>query len=412
MTGQLTLYHHQRKLVDLAPDKWLLAWGTGSGKSLAAITICKNKGGDTLVVCPKSLVNKWKDDCNFDVLSKEQFKKQAPNLPYYNNFILDEFHYFSNHKSQLTKSLLNYIKNHNPQNIYGLTATPYLSSTWNLYTYGLIFGRNWNWYKWKTTYFFEIIMGYRVIGNKKIPIKIPKAKQVINGLPLDKEVARLVNCFGNTVSLEDCFDVPEQIFLTEKFELTKEQKKAIDENFDPLPIVNFSKESQISGGTLKGDAYIEDQFFKSEKMDRCLDIIQEHKKVIVVCHYNNEIDVLASKVKNKKVFIIRGDVKDRHSVVQEAEACDNCVLFAQSACSEGWEIPSFPIMVFYSYDFSLKNYVQMMGRIQRAGHIKKNVYISLVTEKTVDEDIWNTVVNKKMDFQTSIYEKNRGTTNN
>ena len=355
-----------------------------------------------LIICPKSLVEQWKEQVPSDwlVLSKEIFKKLSPELPKYNTIIVDEFHYFSNFKSQMTKSLLIYIKNYQPENIYGLTATPYLSTSWNIYTYGKIFGKDWSWVQWNKRYFYQVRMGFRMV---------PQPKKIIDNLPLDKEIARLVNTIGNTVALEDCFDVPEQIFQVERFSLTVEQKKAINELTDIQPIVLWTHIHEICGGTLKLDEYQDEKvaYFKSDKTDRCLDLISEHNKIVVICRYNAEIDMLASKVKNKKVYIIRGDIKNRHEVVGLAENDTNCVVFIQGACSEGYELPSFPIMVFYSYDFSLKNYVQIIGRILRANHLKKNVYISLVVSKTVDEDIWDTVANKKMDFQAEIYGKKR-----
>jgi superfamily II DNA or RNA helicase len=393
-----TLYPHQQELINKNPKKHLLAWGTGTGKTLTAITLAKNNNVDSLVICPKSLVNQWNEQVpdGWLVLSKEQFKKRHREIKNYNCIIFDEFHYAGNHKSQITKALISYVKNYNVEFIYGLTATPYLSSIWNIYSYGIIFGKNWSWYSWSEKYFVKIKMGHR---------SIPIAKSVIDGNPLEKEVSTLVNNLGSTVSLNDCFYVPDQIFQVEKFDLTSEQKKAIKDNWDILPIVNYTRVAQICGGSLLGDGYTDDKFFKSEKLDRVLDLIKEHKKLIVVCHFNNEIDVISSKVKNKKIYIIRGDVKNRHEVVKQAESNDNCVVLINGACSEGYELPSFPIMVFYSYDFSLKNYIQILGRIQRAGHIKKNVYISLVVKNTIDEDIYTSVAVKKMDFQLQIYAK-------
>jgi len=383
-----------------------MAWGTGTGKTLAAIELSKKKGFTTLTICPKSLLEQWREQVPAEwlVLSKEQFKKQAPALQKYNTILIDEFHYFSNFKSQLSKSLLNYISKHNPENIYGLTATPFLSSSWNLYTYGKIFGKPWKWYDWNKKYFYQVRMGFRTV---------PKPKQVIDELPLDKEIARLVGTMGNTVALEDCFDVPEQIFQVERFDLTSEQKKAIDELIDIQSIVLWTHIHEICGGTLKLDEYQEEgvAYYKSDKLDRVIDLINEHSKIVVVCRYNAEIDMIKSKVKNKDVYVIRGDVKNRNEVKDQAERNDNCLVLINAACSEGYELPSFPIMIFYSYDFSLKNYVQIIGRILRANHLKKNVYISLVVSKTIDEDIWDTVANKKMDFQCEIYGKERAQTN-
>ncbi len=74
------------------------------------------------------------------------------------------------------------------------------------------------------------------------------------------------------------------------------------------------------------------------------------------------------------------------------------------SCSEGYELPTFPLMVFYSYDFSLKNYIQMLGRIQRINAIKKNVYLSLVVKDSIDSDVF-TSLKKKEDFDIAIYNK-------
>ena len=326
--NKMKLFKHQQDLIDENPKKWLLSWGTGTGKTFAAISLAKHNKQKALIICPKSLVEQWQYQVPEDwlVLSKETFKKHSPELPRYNLICCDEIHYFGNYKSQLTKSLLSYIKNYNPEYIYGLTATPYLSSSWNIYTYGLIFGRNWKWFDWNNKFFYKVKMGPRMI---------PMPRATIDGVPFNTYIKTIINRLGNTVSLEDCFDVPDQIFQTETFSLTKEQKKAIDDNFDPLPIVNFTRQQQICGGTLKSDGYTEDQFFKSEKLDRLLDIISEHDKLIVICRYNNEIDYIKNKIKNRKVLVIRGDVKDRHSVCLDAESSDNCVVLIQAACSEG-----------------------------------------------------------------------------
>lgn len=403
------LYDHQQKLLDINPTMHLLAWGTGTGKTRTAIELAYKNGEEALIICPKSLVSQWQEQVpdNWLVISKEQFKKKYRQINPYNCLIVDEAHYFANHKSGLTKALLDYIKLHKPKYRYLLTATPYLSSSWNLYSYGLIFGKDWTWFKWSQYYFKQVKMGKYQTRTGAIKDRIvPVPKQMINGQPLEKEIRRLVSVLGSTVALEDCFDVPEQIYQVEQFELTREQETAIKNAWDPLPIVRYGRTAQICGGSLKSDGYSKDQFFKSEKLNRVLDLIAEHKKIIVVCHYNNEIEMIKNKIQDeKKVYVIRGDVKDRHSVVKEADASDNCLVLIQAACSEGYELPSFPIMVFYSYNPSLKDYVQIIGRIQRAGKIKKNVYLSLVTKDSIDADIYDCVVNKKMDFQLEIYNK-------
>ena len=138
-------------------------------------------------------------------------------------------------------------------------------------------------------------------------------------------------------------------------------------------------------------------------MDRIVQLAQEHKKLIIVCRYNYEIDILKKRLKGD-CEILRGDTKCRHEVVKRSEKKDKCIILIQAQCSEGYELPSFPVMVYYSYDFSLKNYIQMNGRILRANKLKKNVYISLVVKDTIDNDVFKCIQTKK-DFDVAIYDK-------
>lgn len=406
---EIKLYKHQQKLVDKEPKKWLLSWGTGSGKTLTTIKLSELYGiHNVLVICPKSIKEKWQRDVEvfakepwlFTIVTKEEFKKRWENLVGFRKVIIDESHYFSGIKSSMYKTMIKWLAKNRPSQIYLATATPYLSTVWNIFALGNILGRDWKWHKWNKYFFYQIQMGNR---------KIPKQKEHINGVPIKDVVAETINTkLGNTVKLEDCVDVPDQTFLVEEFELTKDQERGIDELDDVAHIVYWTKCHQINGGTLKSDGYNEDQYFKCEKLNRVIDLCKEHKKIIIVSRYNNEIKYIQDVLKRnkKKVFIINGETKNKDTVCLQAELEEECVVLVNAACSEGYELPSFPIMVFYSYDFSLKNYIQMIGRIQRINNIKKNVYISLINKGTIDEDVYNSIQSKK-DFDISIYNYNK-----
>jgi len=397
----MKLYAHQQKLVDEAPDKHLLAWGCGSGKTIATLKLASKSS--TLVICPKSIKEQWCDEVKKHsksvycfILTKEGFKKEAPTLPKYDCIIVDEAHFFFGmtgfrKKSAMLKSLLAYIKKHNPEKIYLATATPYMSTPYNIYAAAQILGRQWDFRQYKEYFFNMVNMGRR--------FPVPVVKKGIEG-----DIAKLVQKLGSTVSLEDCFDVPEQTFLTEYFDLTREQKRAINA-LDDEGIARWTKTHQICGGTLKGDGYVESQSFKSEKMDRVLQLAEEHKKLIIVCRYNYELQEIKKRLGRLKIScsIINGETQDRHAVVRESERRRRHVNLIQASCSEGYELPSFPVMVYYSYDFSLKNYIQMNGRILRANKLKKNVYISLVVKGGIDEDVYKCIQSKK-DFDLAIYD--------
>lgn len=401
----MKLFAHQKYLVDLNPKRWLLAHEVGTGKSIIALELIKKNKLSALIICPKAMVERWREymqeyKLGGFVISKEQFKKRMKELPYHDCVVWDECHYASGYKSQifkLTKAYLDYWKT--PYR-YLLTGTPYMSTSFNIWCLGVLLGKDWKWWDWKKKFFTDIKM-----GNRHIPVE----KKEVDGMPTKDLLARIIGKLGNTVRLQDCFDVPEQIIEVEYFDLTKSQIKAIDNLTDVLPIVRFTKEHQICGGSLKSDGYSATEFYTAEKLDRLMDYIQLNNKVAVVCRYNNEIYNIKREIedrfKDKLVFVINGAVSNRHEIVKAIEASDNCVALLQAQCSEGYGIGTIPLMVFYSLDFGLKNLIQMRGRIQRADNIKKNVYIHLVVKGTIDEDIYRTVVIKKQDFHLSLYNK-------
>ena len=94
----------------------------------------------------------------------------------------------------------------------------------------------------------------------------------------------------------------------------------------------------------------------------------------------------------------------KRQILSQLKNQDSYVLLVNAAVSEGWELSTCPLMIFYSYDFSLVNYIQMLGRIQRANNIKRNTYISLVIKDTIDEAIYKKI-QKREDFHINIYAK-------
>jgi hypothetical protein len=240
-------------------------------------------------------------------------------------------------------------------------------------------------------------------------LNVPVQKKKINGVPTEQVIASVVKSLGSTVRMEDTLGdliMPEQIFETEYFELTKEQREAIASLTDLVPITKWTHTHEVCGGTLKGDGYTPDKFFKSEKLDRVLELAKSYPKFVVVCRYNLEIyrleDALKTSFKGIKVIVINGETKDVYRATQEAGRSDKCIVLVQAAVSAGYELPSFPLMVFYSLDFSLVNYLQVLGRIARRNNLKRNVYISLVIKGTIDEDVYK-CIQRKEDFNIAIY---------
>lgn len=394
----LTLYDHQKKLVQKNPRRHLLAHSTGTGKTITALSLANHNHVDALIIVPKALKENWQRALlNFDghqhmVISKEEFRKTWDDLPFFDAIIPDEFHFFANEKSQMSKAFRKYVKKHNPKYIWGLTATPYCSSAMNIYTLANHLGHNLNYWSFFNKFFYQVRMGTRMV---------PVQRKDIQG-----ELAELVKSIGSTVTLEECADVPDQVFETVYLELTKAQESAIKQIDDSQAITRWTRKHTIENGIKIGDEYTMNQYFDCLKNDYIVSFAEENKKFAVFCRYNLQIEMLKNLLEKagKKVFVINGEVKNRDEVVQQIESSPECIAIIQASCSVGFEIPSVPIVIFASLSFSFIDYKQALGRVLRINRLKKNVYIHLIIKGGVDEDVYKCIMNKQ-DFSIAIYNK-------
>lgn len=410
----IKLYKHQQRFLDKTPAKSLLCWDTGTGKTLTALEWSKKriewnlKNWDVLVICPKSLKENWRREVakflqdnrggqtpTFTIFSKEEFRKDWETLNSYNTIIVDEAHYFAGIKSQMSKNLFKYLQKHDVGNILLLSATPYMSTPWNIYTLARHLGYKWNYPIFSFKYFENQYVGR---GRRMVPMVKPG---------IEKDMAKLVKEIGDIVRLDECVDVPDQVFVNEHFTLLEIQKKEMKEIQEVNPIVRFTRYHQIENGTLKSDGFTENKFIDTEKNDRILDLAKEHDKIAVICRYNLQIDALYALLRakqDKEVLIIRGNVKDRDAVIRQVELLPKAIILIQADCSEGYELPSIGTIVFASLSFSYKNYKQIIGRFLRINKIKKNVYIHLITQGGVDEAVFESIMNKQ-NFDIEIYSR-------
>lgn len=269
----LKLYEHQsRFLASPKRHKTALIWSCGTGKTLTAILWAKERDDlGTVIVCPKALRQNWLNETermalnNAIVLSKEEFKKHAFASP--QQIIVDEVHngfLTPQFKSAMSKALRAFCKK--APRVLLLSATVYTSSPWNIYNLAEYVGINWNWQAFNQTFFNQIRMGRRFV-----PVAKPEAK---------RQLAETVKTFCSIVDIRDCIDVPEQLHCDpELFALTAAQMAAVKANYDPVPIVRYTKQHEIEQGILLPNEFTELQTFPADKNDRILSLAKENPKM-------------------------------------------------------------------------------------------------------------------------------------
>jgi len=290
------------------------------------------------------------------------------------------------------KAAESYIKKHNVKYVWPLSGTPFTASSWSVYSYGRLLGQNWDWLKWRQTFFYE-----RKMGDRFIPF--PK-----DGM--EEKLQEIIKKIGTVIDLKDVADVSDDIIIEEEFELNAEQKKLIRNIDDVLPISLYTKQHQLESGYLKSDGYSDEQSFKCLKDSRLLELIEDNAKIVIVCRYLGQIEKYKEMIKDRRVFVISGQEKRSASeVAKMAEEENNAVVLVQADTSDGYSLKSFDVMVFCSMSYSFVNYDQMKSRIKSMDKKHPNTYIHMITcGESVDRAVYGCVM-KKQDFSASLYNK-------
>ncbi len=414
----MSLYTFQKTILSEDKKKFGIFTGTGTGKTLCALELSE---GSTLVICPKQQRDDftWQNNAakfdiitNMTVVSKEEFKKIWMDLPYFDTVIIDECHTVLGvtadtrqvnkqpvpKTSQIFDAVYSYLKKHPPKRFYPCSATP-VSKPMNLWAVAKLLGVNWDYFGFRAKYYFEVRMGARRVW---LPKRDKETKD---------QLAALVKRLGYVGSLNDFFDVPEQTHKEVFVDLTKEQEQALSklgvEEADPM--VRRARTRTIENGVLYGKKVESKgnvdtmtkrtEIFPSKKIDYILERANEFPKLLIFANYTAQIMEIEKALKKEgyNVSTLTGATKDRTFIKKVDESTEPHVIVAQSSVSSGYELPSFPCVIFASKSWKYVDYEQGLGRVLRSNKLKKNLYIHLLV-KGVDSDCHDTILSGA-DFQ-------------
>jgi hypothetical protein len=305
--------------------------------------------------------------------------------------------------SQIFEATQKFLVKHNPKRLYLLSATP-VPKPMSMWAIGTLLGQTWDFYRFREVYYTEIRMG----GARRVwmPKKSDEIKQ---------RLADLVQRFGYTGGLNDFFDVPEQTHKVVEIDLSGEQKKAvIDITFSEAdPLVRRARLRTIENGVLYGKKIEELEgkidkmtnqttLFKSHKIDYILERALEFPKMLIFANYTAQIHEIEKHLKAEgyNVSTLTGATKDRTFIKKVNDSPEPHIIIAQSSISSGYELPSFPCVIYASKSWRYVDYEQSLGRVLRANHLKKNLYIHLVV-KGCDKDCHDTIMSGQ-DFQEKL----------
>ncbi len=374
----MKLYKHQERFIKKNPDRALLVWETGTGKTIAACEWAKKRPGKkVLVICPKAIVEKWERDFienkvrNADVVSMSQLNKVDWDT--YNALIIDEAQHFASPlfvrgRSLRTTLVYEYLKSHRDTHVLLLSATPVRSTPWNVHTLACYIGRWWELKEYRERFFYMTDTFGRWHWEPKKEWR--------------KDVRPYVEEIADIVLMSDCVDVPRQHEQVIQIPWTGTDELALGNEYRE-PSAEWHARHKAEQGRKKYEAL--------EK------IIEGYQKMIVVCHYREQIDNYVAWIgDDREVFVLDGRTKNQDEVIEAAKKSKDCVFIVQASMGSGFDASEFSVVIFASMSFRYVDKVQMMGRVKRINNLHENMFYYLLAGKC-DKAVYETI-QKGKDF--------------
>ena len=226
---------------------------------------------------------------------------------------------------------------------------------------------------------------------------------------------------------KDCLDLPEKIYKTLMFSMTREQiaiyKKAEDEcrlvfENEETPftkLVAVTKLAQITSGYYIHPLSDEPVRIEGDNpkldllVDRVNKIVEEGNKTIVWARYRIEIEDIARRLEAEGHTVVQyhGGVKkgDRIDAIEAFERGEADVFVGnQQAGGTGITLVAASYVIYFSNNFSLRDRLQSEDRAHRIGQTKNVTYINIAAKGTIDEAVIKALTSKK-DVADTIIDK-------
>lgn len=443
----LELRPYQQKILDeLAPMKSIgLFLGTGTGKTITSIMrLRQNPTEKVLVICPQSVIGQWQDVLEtkfegFDVLkwpprsSVNQIDKRVLSEDYNTiviNFekvfrmknlekvvkgnwtiIVDESHrikaYGTPRKPVKTTHAVLRLGEKTDYKII-LTATPTQGNYGGFIDYypqmKFIDATKLPYRDFYKRHVIETLIDY---GNSPYPVR------KITGYKFTKEITDQLEKYCKRFTPKFHEQDPEHIKV--KLQAPPSYKRVLRElAYKDIMITNVSQKrvalKTLLTGTISGKDMFDNRYQyvdNTTKIDWLKDFLQDTQDVVAVFYqYNVERDKLIelAEALGKSYILINGGTKDKYAEINRKDY--DLVIGQFQAMSESLDGLHLRchIEVFFSMPESSLTYKQAIGRIDRDGQTYLPIYYYLVTEKTVEDDIYK-LIEQKVEFSEQTLDK-------
>lgn len=267
-----------------------------------------------------------------------------------------------------------------------------------------------------------------------------ESRQVVGYRPnAVKELEDKIAAYTFRVTKKECLDLPDKIYMTRIIELTPEQEELYDKLEDELAIdmrtlKNIKDHNDVSDPSAHqaadaalmsaitrmlrmqqvccghfviehedGDKKTQEIIdIPSKRIDTLIECIQEAQgKVIVWSRFIHDLLKISSRLREEKIGHVtyHGDVKqqDREANIDTFRSKPDCKVFLAQPASggTGLNLAVADTVIYFSNDFNADTRWQSEDRAHRIGQKNNVTYIDLVSSGTMDDEILDSLRNKK-----------------
>ena len=223
------------------------------------------------------------------------------------------------------------------------------------------------------------------------------------------ELLNIIGSLSYRITKKECLDLPDKLEdviincpLMEK-QKYKEAKKMFIEELDmtiPNPLSQVSKLRQIASGHVK-DEYGDTHLLKTTKIAMLEELIDSlgNNKFCIYANFTQSIDLIEDMIKRKKIsyYVLDGRQKNKQIWREFQKDDTQCMICQYKSANSGIDLFTSSYMIFYEPDLSTTIVEQSKDRIHRIGQHQPCSYYWLLTEGTIDYDIYERL-KKGQDF--------------
>ena len=424
----MQLYEHQKQALEQTKGFNKVAYylDMGLGKTFVGSEKMVQLGSDTnIIICQKSKINDW----------MKHFKDHYPRIQIYNltdkkqlddfishdtawagypgatmtvgiinydlvfrrsellqlehfTLMLDESSQIQNDTAKRTKFILKM----KPDNVILLSGTPTSGKYENLWSQMHLLG----WTISKELYNRQYVNWVKVEQDGFIHFVIDKEEPYKNVDRLKKKMRDHGSVFMKT---EECFDLPEQIFIPITVPKTKEYN-----TFRKKGLVTIEGTELVGDSTLTKRLYSRMLcgHYNKDKLQAFKDLASSTKdRLIVFYNFNAELDALQriAVELERPVSQVNGHVKDLTAYENEE---DSITLVQYQAGAMGLNLQKANKVVFFTLTDKSELFEQAKKRVHRIGQNKTCFYYLMMCKDSVEEVILETL-NQRKDFTDELF---------